>query len=68
MTKPYIVELEQTVLLPGRSKPDPFSRLFHIEATTERNARKAVRDAGYRGRIISVCLEPGYKRSYSAHH
>jgi len=47
------IDLEQLVILPGRSE-EPFVRTFIVVARTEKQAVKSVKDAGHRGKVVTV--------------
>ena len=52
--KPFDVVVEQQIIVGGRVKPEPVSRTYRINAKTEAQARKAIKDAGIKGNIVEV--------------
>ena len=53
----WLVGVQQQVRLPHRERDDTIERTFTVRATTARQAEKAVRDTGVKGRIMPAVLE-----------
>lgn len=51
-----VVVVEEMVQLPFRSKSEPATRTYTVWATTRSQAVRAVRDAGYKGRLVQVIV------------
>ena len=48
------VEVTESMILPGRTNPEPVSRLYTVSARTQGQAVKAVVDAGHPGKVVGV--------------
>ena len=54
MTHRFVVTLRQFIQMPYRAGLEPLDRLFTVNARSKLAAARAVRDAGYNGKIIAV--------------
>jgi len=54
--KKMVVILAQRMTLPHRTKPEDVLREFTVYALTKQQAIKAVKGAGYKGRVVEVIV------------
>lgn len=68
--KSYDVTIRQEIVIGGRIVAEQVDRVFTVRAKTRKQARKAIKDAGYKGEIVNVedrSIKP-LKPSISSHN